>query len=172
MSFLGDVLSGEGQRAGERLMRDRAFSNLVADNQYSALGLVLLGCLARVKSALAQLVDEEEDAVSEVGKEVFVEVEGAEVPSDDFGEIVKREAVLAGLEDDEGEEDERKKRSTIEETPQLTMSNSAQLESEQPGSPSVDKSSEQDMVVHAPRPRKKRKKGKGDAFDDLFSSLI
>jgi ribonuclease MRP protein subunit RMP1 len=167
--------------------RDRAFSNLVADNQYSALGLVLLGSLARVKSILGQLVEEEDDLAEvevKVGKEGLTDFEGAEGPGDDFGEVVKREGILAGLEvNDAGEEGEdnraepkeariKEKRPAAEETPQLTMANLSQLELEQPGKPGIDKKPGQDMVVHAQRPRKKRKKGKGDAFDDLFSSLI
>ena len=146
------------EREKEKANESRAFSNLVADNQYSALGLVLLGCLARVKSALAMLVEEAEIAVSIVGEEPSVEIERADGPSDDFGEVERTEGET--------------KLPAVEETPQLTMSTLAQLESEQPGSPRIDKRPGQDMVVHAPKPRKKRKEGKGDAFDDLFSSLI
>jgi ribonuclease MRP protein subunit RMP1 len=138
-----------------------------------------------VKNILGQLVEEEDDLAKvelKVGKEGLSDFEGAEGPGDDFGEVVKREGILAGLEvDDAGEEDnqaERKearikeKRPATEETPQLTMANLSQLELQQPGKPGIDKKPGQDMVVHAQRPRKKRKKGKGDAFDALFSSLI
>ncbi|KAE9374371.1 hypothetical protein N431DRAFT_503242 [Stipitochalara longipes BDJ] len=164
----------------------QAFSNLVADNQYSALGLVLLGSLARVKSILAQLVEEEDAAEPDAGKEGLMEVEGAEGPGDDFGEVVKRDGVLAGLGKlldyavEEGEDERigrkgtrgKEKRPATEETEQLTIANLSQLELEQPGRLNIDKRPGQDMVVHAQRPRKKRKKAKGDAFDDLFSSLI
>jgi ribonuclease MRP protein subunit RMP1 len=69
-----------------------AFSSLVADNQYSALGLVLLGSLARINTVLGQLIEDEED----VGFEATEEAKGAEVldaRGDDLGEPVKREEI-------------------------------------------------------------------------------
>jgi ribonuclease MRP protein subunit RMP1 len=214
-----------------------AFSNLVADNQYSALGLVLLGSLARVKSVLGQLVRGEK----EVNIEVVEEAKGGELQrsnarDDDLGEPVKREQIpdfedswhaVEGEEEgenqvvekeEEGEVEEeqpavkgieetrmprpRKKRGAsrinkniVEErgdnepdeeaqrrenedewtggAPQkLTMENLLRLEVEQPGPRINNHKRAPKAVVGSNGPRKKRKKGKGDAFDDLFSSLI
>jgi ribonuclease MRP protein subunit RMP1 len=221
----------------ERVIGDAylAFSNLVADNQYSALGLALLGSLARVQSVLGQLVRSEK----EVNIEVVEEAKGGEsqrsnARGDDLGEPVKREQIpdfedswrdVEGeqgedkvVEKEEGEEEEQPAVKEIEETrmprprrkdrgasrinkkimeergdnesdeeaqrrenedertgegPQkLTMENLLRLEVEQPGPRINNHKRAPKAVVGSNGPRKKRKKGKGDAFDDLFSNLI
>ena len=161
-----------------------AFSNLVADNQYSALGLVLLGCLARVKSVIRQFVEEEKiegtDSEAEVEGDVVMEPMTIENErQDDLGEVVDRREILGNLEgplyDDEvsGEEQEMLEEQiapeTTEETPRVTISK--QGKNKRMGPPvNRDESLTRETPTPSKPPKKKRKKG--DAFDDLFSSLI
>jgi ribonuclease MRP protein subunit RMP1 len=222
----------------ERVIGDAylAFSNLVADNQYSVLGLALLGSLARVQSVLGQLVRIEKDPNFEIVEEAKGgESQRSNARGDDLGEPVMREQIpdfedswrdVEGedgedevVEKEEGEaEEEQSAVKEIEETrmprprrknrgasrinkkimeergdnepdeeaqrrenedertgdaPQkLTMENLLRLEVEQPGSKIDNHKRAPKAVAGSNGPRKKRKKGKGDAFDDLFSSLI
>jgi ribonuclease MRP protein subunit RMP1 len=77
-----------------------AFSNLVADNQYAALGLFLIGTLARVRSVIRSLgkerVEDEEVEEEEVVKTVLEENElrGGKEERYDFGEVVRREDLV------------------------------------------------------------------------------
>lgn len=81
-----------------------AFSALVADGQFASLGLLLLGCLARVREVLrfeGEEVGGEEVAEVEMEQEGRVAEESAVViPTEDFGEAIKRDEV-AGVDDDE-----------------------------------------------------------------------
>jgi ribonuclease MRP protein subunit RMP1 len=86
-----------------------AFSNLVADNQYAAMGLFLLGTLARVRTLTGPLGrerggDEDKDeAVEEVAgmgiEKGRLGIEREETY--DFGEVVRREDLLEPSEDKE-----------------------------------------------------------------------
>lgn len=66
-----------------------SFSAVVADNQYASLGLMLMGCLARVNGCVSfprsRVVSEDEDEVR-VQSRV-----GGVVPSEDLGEAITRE---------------------------------------------------------------------------------
>jgi ribonuclease MRP protein subunit RMP1 len=162
-----------------------AFSNLVADNQYSALGLVLLGCLARVKSVIRQFVEDEKiegtDSEAEVEGDVVMELKNSENErQDDLGEVVDRREILGHLEgplddDDEvsgdGQEEleEQIAPETTEEAQRVTIS--------KPGKkkrmgPLVDRDEVLTRETATPSKPPKKKRKKGDAFDDLFSSLI
>lgn len=141
-----------------------AFSNVVADNQYAALGLMLMGTLARVQSVLKELGREREDGNDEgVGeeKEVSREVkEGGDARETeiDVGEVVSRKAFLGTEADDDGIKSQKSKKSKKRREGLEWEESTAGAE------PGGDASS-------AKRPKKKRKKG-GDAFDDLFAGLI
>jgi ribonuclease MRP protein subunit RMP1 len=131
----------------------------VADNQYAALGLMLLANLARVKRIIRPLgKPKPSDEIKGGEQESLSEVPRVEA---DLGEVIKREEIQVEEEiekkipdEDEDEKVElkkpkKKKRSMIaEESPKLKTAES----------------------TPAKRPKKKRKKG--DAFDDLFDSLI
>jgi ribonuclease MRP protein subunit RMP1 len=155
-----------------------AFSNLVADNQYSALGLVLLGCLARVKSVIRQFVEDEKiegtDSEAEVEGDVVMELVTVEIErQDDLGEVVDRREILGNLEgplddvevpgDEQEMPEEQIAPEATEEAQRVTISK--QGKKKRMG-PLVGK----DESLTRKPPKKKRKKG--DAFDDLFSSLI
>jgi ribonuclease MRP protein subunit RMP1 len=160
---------------------DRAFSNLVPDNQYSALGLVLLGCLAQVKSVIGQLVEDEGldggivEAEVDEGESMVREVEVA----DDFGEVVSREEVLGnGKEsrdevdeegkDEQGQLGEQVQEETGEEAQEMTMARSGKKKRT---GPRIDDTRLAEEILTPSKPPKKKRK-KGDAFDDLFSGLI
>jgi ribonuclease MRP protein subunit RMP1 len=74
--------------------------------------------------------------------------------------------------DEEAQRRENEDERTREAPQKLTMENLLRLEVEQPGSKIDNHKRAPKAVAGSNGPRKKRKKGKGDAFDDLFSSLI
>jgi ribonuclease MRP protein subunit RMP1 len=147
-------------------MGNRAFSTLVADNQYAALGLLLIGILARLRSVLKVLGKELgiEIEMEEIESPALVEEKEVKAPQndvgDDFGEVVSRTAATVEEDNVLGEDDQeipvvrkkkegKKKRKEVEEA--------------QKGKEVMDS-------TPSKRPKKKRKKG--DAFDDLFSGLV
>jgi ribonuclease MRP protein subunit RMP1 len=158
------VFFGSGL-VGMWLMIERAFSGVVADNQYSALGLTLLGSLARVRSVMGMLVEDGEEGVTEA------EVEGETLSKkveigDDFGEVVDREEILGTL----GKPDADEK---VEVEPKQSGEQEGESSEEKP-KPTVAKPDERKQIQERATPSKppKKKRKKGDAFDDLFSSLI
>lgn len=74
---------------GFMLTANRAFSTVIADNQYASLGLMLMGCLARLNKLISFPKDEDEevDEVVKVEKTVSSHVLNGE----DFGEAISRE---------------------------------------------------------------------------------
>jgi len=138
-----------------------AFSAVVADNQYAALGLMLMGTLARLNDLIVPPKDDEDEVLEDgVGLDASI---GHVSPKEDLGEAIRRESVdeklgtrvIDKIEDEDTEgmvpksvEKSRKKRTRL-------------VESE------LDNVPEQ---VTPKLPKKRRKKG--DAIDDLFSSLI
>ena len=161
-------------------MSDRAFSNLVADNQYSALGLMLLGTLARVKSILGRLVEdkgmnggsvESVDPTEVTGESVQEGADAGVEPGDDFGEVVKREEILGDAEDGlrklekKGEFEEAK-----EEVSQAVKEKRVRMKKRM--GPWIDRDERVEKEESTPSKPSKKKRKKGDAFDDLFDSLI
>lgn len=130
---------------------------MVADNRYAALGLMLMGVLARFKSVLSVLGEEVgvpvEDPSLVDEEEVSVLKEGG----DDFGEVVSRDVLV-----DVGEDEDQVRRTALR-TPEKGNKKRGEDEEKR----------ETDVVESTPskRPKKKRKKG-GDALDDLFSGLL
>lgn len=130
-------------------MKGRAFSNVVADQQYAVLGLFLVATLARLQAVMNQWSavegdEEEEEAEEQQGEEPMESVsENTPANEPDLGEVVAREVVV----EDDG----------IVITPKPE-----------------DKSRARDvsgLVGGGKQTKKKRKKG-GDAFDDLFAGLL
>ncbi|RDW70316.1 hypothetical protein BP5796_08713 [Coleophoma crateriformis] len=145
-----------------------AFGNLVADNQYAPLGLMLMACLARTSKVIKPLgweremerqrqrEDEDRDAEMD-GKAGPDEVarEKLEVDGVDLGEKVEREQVL-----EEGNRDES----------EVTASKVKRSRKEdRPGS---GETATEPREVSSKKPKKKKRKKGGDAFDDLFDSLM
>ncbi|RDL35037.1 uncharacterized protein BP5553_06968 [Venustampulla echinocandica] len=155
-----------------------AFSTLVADNQYSTLGLMLLGSLARFQSLLV-------DAGSEVGIEVDLVV-GSQVESEGVKELLLVEGEQRGYGDDLGEVVER---AVLKDLVGVEKEDDMEdkIKDEDVDDGVVDskkrKKRKQDFVGSKterlakstptqPLKKKKKKREKGDAFDDLFGGLI
>ncbi|PQE13929.1 ribonuclease mrp subunit rmp1 protein [Rutstroemia sp. NJR-2017a BBW] len=134
-----------------------AFSQLVADNQYATLGLMLMGCLARFHRILVGLKvateeEVEEKAVEDVKKETKVDdiVE-------DLGEKIVRDQPR-------GEIDGSSHKGKVQEDEPMEIKTSK---------PKKRKEEDQLLERNDAKPaKKKRKKKGGDAFDDLFDSLM
>ena len=126
---------------------------LVADNQYAALGLMLLATLARVRKLILPLVGEAES--KDEGLEDAMEA--VEQSGLDLGEVIPRDEIPGCSAKVNGEEVQngtamkklKKERGSGNEEP--------------PSKASIDS-------TPTKRPKKKRKKG--DAFDDIFDSLM
>lgn len=137
----------------------RAFSALVADNQYAALGLMLIATLARVRRLVLPLkkevVEEKGDAESILG--------GLVGQSElDLGEVIRRVDIegKSGKDTSMGEVGEEGEGAEVKKPKNKKRRDT--------GEASEVKSPADSMP--AKRPKKKRKKG--DAFDDIFDSLI
>ena len=147
---------------------ERAFSNVVADNQYAALGLMLMGTLARAQTVLNELggnggVDADGDGGEELeGEENEISIEEkdgeAREIETDLGEVMSREAV-ADIERDDDEVQLKK------------LKKSKRKAKTDGDGDEVAGAANGEGPLPAKRPKKKRKKG-GDAFDDLFAGLI
>lgn len=146
-----------------------AFSALVADNQYAPLGLFLMATLSAVKKEISGLRPREQEEVSnsDAAAEENLRAKGgsAEDLSIDLGEKVSREDVLAEVVHEDfgrsegsmsGAGTSQKRRRSKSITPDQGAATSTILDK-----PGLTKEK-----------KKKKKKKKGDAFDDLFSSLL
>jgi ribonuclease MRP protein subunit RMP1 len=129
-----------------------AFSGLVGDNQYAALGLMLLGTLARLGRVLgldlkSEVADEGVDVGGEQGREESVVELGHESGwvDEDCGVPVAREEMVK-IEETQSKESERAHEKTDGET----------------------------VILKAEKPpaKVKRRKKNLDAIDELFSGLL
>ncbi|CAD6448442.1 1a03f54e-24a4-4c90-8e0b-5be3022e8371 [Sclerotinia trifoliorum] len=145
-----------------------AFSQLVADNQYATLGLMLMGCLARLYKILESLrvLTAEEIAAKTGTVNEEVKVNEPEI-GEDLGEKIVRDAPASKVV--EGTKKEEKKE---EEDSEIKKSKVKKRKQE--GEALERKSSKLSSLDSTPAkpPKKKRKKKGGDAFDDLFDSLM
>ncbi|KAL2067877.1 hypothetical protein VTL71DRAFT_15975 [Oculimacula yallundae] len=141
-----------------------AFSNLIADNQYASLGLMLMATLARVQTLLKTLGKESESPSQSENGDVNVgpaslRKEKPEAAEDaleiDLGEVVSREAILEAEEDDGVESGKLKKKKKKKRRDE-----------------EIADSADGDGATSATAKRPKKKRKKGDAFDDLFAGLI
>lgn len=150
----------------------RAFSNLTADGQYASVGLTLLACLAKAKSVVRPFSNVQEGEQKDVVAEVRVEA----VPSggeDDLGEIIKRETLVEAAEvkkpkkpimiENEIDIDE-------EDITSRSQQDRKNKKRKNPVEESTHSISTPDST--AIKKAKKKKRKQGDAFDDLFSSLL
>ncbi|KAH6684163.1 hypothetical protein B0J14DRAFT_5714 [Halenospora varia] len=143
----------------------RAFTNVISDNQWSAIGLMLLGSLARFRGVLNEVGREiglEEETIEE---DKIEDISGAqEDPMKvDLGEVIDRNSLRkpgagGGVASQNQEEDAEVKKKEKKKRKEAV--------SDEQKAETVESTS-----TPAKRPKKKRKKG-GDAFDDLFDSLM
>jgi ribonuclease MRP protein subunit RMP1 len=132
----------------------RAFTTLVADNQYAPLGLMLLATLARVRRLILPLRGDTED---EDAEGIQAALEGIEKSGLDLGEVIKRGEIFKSQEDEKPQAGSEVKKPKDKKRERKGDEDEAR--SKAPAEPTPTK-----------RPKKKRKKG--DAFDDIFDSLI
>lgn len=154
-------------------LRERAFSAVIADNQYAALGLMLLGTLARLGKVLgvekefhfqpALEGEEVAELVSETVRAEARKILGGNVGEDvDIGVVLRREELRMDVESTEG---------IVTDTwtgaakrPTLVGGNTDSL--------MPDSGTSVPTLASTIKPKKKRKRKKSDEFDELFSSLI
>lgn len=145
----------------------RAFSNVISDNQYAVLGLMLMGALAKTQSVVREWRTEfggSQDERLELGVR---EGDGGEVEEEesksgiDLGEVVNREEIMkvvakamdeGGDEAVEAKKGKKKRRESVREE-----EGEKEIESES---------------TPAKRSKKKKRKKGSDAFDDMFAGLI
>ncbi|KAB8291800.1 hypothetical protein EYC80_006592 [Monilinia laxa] len=145
-----------------------AFSQLVADNQYATLGLMLMGCLARLYKVLGNLrvltaeeIAEKAGTVKETAKVNEPEV------GEDLGEKIVRDAPVPGVTESNSDVEEEVKDDT-----EVKILKQKKRKPEGEGSDKkTSKLSSLDSTPAKPAKKKRKKKG-GDAFDDLFDGLI
>ncbi|KAF7865744.1 hypothetical protein EAF04_005909 [Stromatinia cepivora] len=145
-----------------------AFSQLVADNQYATLGLMLMGCLARLYKILESLrvITAEEIAEKTGTVKEETKVNEPEI-GEDLGEKIVRDAPTSGVvEDNHAEEKEEVEDSEIKKSKVKKRKQEGEALERK-----TSKLSSLDSTTAKP-PKKKRKKKRGDVFDDLFDSLM
>jgi hypothetical protein len=130
---------------------------VVVDTQFSALGLMLIGTLARLDSLIAPMVPESKVSFTVPNPDFGDKVHDHVFAHEDLGEEISREKFLEG--DGGGAELElptlnKKKRRPSPES----MGGGANVDLDRPRSTQT-------------KPERKRKK-KGDVFDEMFSALI
>ncbi|KAF7926364.1 uncharacterized protein EAE98_006659 [Botrytis deweyae] len=144
-----------------------AFSQLVANNQYATLGLMLMGCLARfykVLGALRVLTAEEIAEQAGIVKET-PQLNEAEI-GEDMGEKIVRDVPVSEMEDSQRVERKEENDTDIQKAkPKKRKQDGEVVEAK------TSKLASSDSTPAKP-PKKKRKKKGGDAIEDLFAGLI
>lgn len=157
----------ENQESLVILTDSSAFSNLTADGQYASLGLTLLGCLAKAQSLIRPFSKIQDitvpDPIALIQKTTI-----AATNEDDLGEVVSREAVDPAIVD------------TLEDQHSTASGQDNQFyhvaeKRRKNDQKSVNVSNMQELgPASNPNAKKKSKKKRkrGDEFDDLFSTLL
>ncbi|KAF7889214.1 hypothetical protein EAF00_009514 [Botryotinia globosa] len=144
-----------------------AFSQLVANNQYATLGLMLMGCLARLYKVLGALRVLTAEEIAEQGRVVkeTPQLNEAEI-EEDMGEKIVRDFPVSEMEDSQKVERKEEDDTDIQKAkPKKRKQDGEVVE------PSSSKLASSDSTLAKP-PKKKRKKKGGDAIEDLFAGLI
>ncbi|ELR02489.1 hypothetical protein GMDG_05538 [Pseudogymnoascus destructans 20631-21] len=178
-----------------------AFSTVVADNQYASLGLMLMGCLARLNKLISFPKDEDEEINEVVKVEKTTSSHVLEV--EDFGEAISREelersanktvkSLKTAKKGKKGADDLLEAEATpscgrkglsVSASSKKVITETAALESDDAVSPAPTTEKKRKKVwettvtttstkTTTPKPPKKKRKKGGDEFDDLFSGLI
>lgn len=174
---------------------------MVADNQYASLGLMLMGCLARLNKLISFPKDEDEemDEVVEVEKTASSHV----LQVEDFGEAISREELEGsvnktvkslktpkkgrksadGLLEADVTPSSGRKGLSVSASSKKVITETVAPESDDAVSPAPTTEKKRKKVrettvtttstkTTTPKPPKKKRKKGGDEFDDLFSGLI
>lgn len=163
-----------------------AFSQLVADNQFAVIGLVLLGCLGRVcavtgaSEALIEEGTEEDIGIALKGFAEGMEVDGLmkgldeRGMDDDVGIVIARDAGGDGGKAVRRYEEDL----PLEPGEDISAVYEEELITVQPPKVEAKKRKSQDALsisavgISNPKKAKKKKLKKKDAMDELFSSLF
>ncbi|KAG0648282.1 RNA-processing rmp1 [Hyphodiscus hymeniophilus] len=136
-----------------------AFGGLVADNQYAALGLMLIGTLARARKIIGPLRGQVMAGERE-GEKIGDRIVEVERQHQDLGEVIRREDVVS---------DERP--DILDQHGPDGAAGPKRLESRKRSVAAAEtKSTAAAESISMKGPKRKRKKG--DAFDDLFAGLV
>jgi ribonuclease MRP protein subunit RMP1 len=146
-----------------------AFSNLTADLQYAALGMMLIGCLARARSLIRQFSNRKTSTESQTREPEATQAIPEIGLRDDLGEVLRREP-FANLDAQQVESVEERPNSlemvsTLGKYP-LNPQAHIEVERASPGR------SLKNSRSSTPAKKKKKKNKRGDTFDDLFSGLL
>ncbi|KAL0931620.1 uncharacterized protein CTRU02_212574 [Colletotrichum truncatum] len=146
-----------------------AFTQLTADNQHAALGLVLLGVLASINTAIAPLAPQQSEKgpgevpVMPSAAPLVTASKKEDVNEPDprgLGVVISRDQLRLGIKTELCAPESEFKDATKPKKRKVT----AALDDIGPVKPAKDKKAER-------KPKKKTSK-KGDEFSDLFSSLM
>ncbi|KFY35988.1 hypothetical protein V494_05419 [Pseudogymnoascus sp. VKM F-4513 (FW-928)] len=174
-----------------------AFSTVVADNQYASLGLMLMGCLARLNKLISFPKDEDEEVDEVVKVEKITSSHVLQV--EDFGEAISREELEGSVNKTvkELKTPKKGKKSTdagedlsplgsglsVSKSSKKVITETVAPESDNAVSPPPTTEKKRKKALEktitttstkttTPKPQKKKRKKGGDEFDDLFSGLI
>lgn len=141
---------------------------MTADLQYAALGLMLLGCLARARSLIWQFSKRRTPTDSQTTQSKATQSIPKIDFEDDLGEVLKREPI-ANLEEQQIKVVKSRASSLVND---YTAENRPLNERDdtKPESASPDRDLKHSRSSEPAKKRKKKRKG--DAFDDLFSGLF
>jgi len=136
-----------------------AFNAVIADERYAPLGLMLMGTLARLQKTIAPLTKDGdvESVIDAMGHGRVKDVD------EDLGEAISRKPLEGNV-----DEEEPKEKAEEVEMEISSAKRKGKRGKQEKARKAVDLGEEQPP---SKPPRKKRKK-KGDAFDDLFDSLM
>lgn len=170
---------------------------MVADNQYASLGLMLMGCLARLNKLISFPKDEGEEMEEVVKVEKTASSHVLEV--EDFGEAISREELEGsvkslktpkkgkksadGLLEAGSTPSSGRKGLSVSSSTKKVITETVASESDDAVSPAPTTEKKRKKVrettvttastkTTTPKPPKKKRKKGGDEFDDLFSGLI
>lgn len=141
---------------------DRAFGNLIADNQYAVLGLMLMGLLANLNDIIPMLpnfIIEKNPVV--IHTEPNTNEEGVQnTQLHDLGEIISRQEFKARNQECENHEKTGKESTTVVAFDKKRKRNF------------VVESKAEETKPHPHTKTRKKKNKKSDIFDDIFKTLL
>lgn len=157
----------------------RAFSTLIADKQFSTLGVVLLAVLGRVARIVGVGEGEGEDAERDVDSAArdarLAEGGNSGVVGEDLGEVVGRGTITttATAQEEGGDVHPMVEGDSAKLDLGLGIGGSTALAEKRVSDVATSRESdEMDAAANKdPPPRPKKKRKKGNAIDELFSEL-
>lgn len=159
-------------------MLNRAFSTVVADNQYASLGLMLMGCLARLNKLISMPREREEEEEADKVDQAENTASRNMFRGEDLGEEVSREEMVKSVSKDTESLTTLKKGKRNVDTSSfgkaLAVTEAGSISKGEEALKTVEMTAStttSSKTATLKPPKKKRKKG-GDEFDELFSSLI